>query len=188
MPAASPFVVRKAAVLGAGVMGAQIAAHLVNANVPAVLYELPAKEGDPNGNVLKAIDNLRRLEPSPLASRGESGLHRGGELRPAPRPAEGVRSRHRGDLRADGLEGRSLPESRAAPRRARDLREQHLRALDQQARGILPGGSAQSILRRALLQSAALHASRRADPGGGHRRRDTRRPREDSWSRRSARA
>ena len=34
MPAASPFVVRKAAVLGAGVMGAQIAAHLVNANVP----------------------------------------------------------------------------------------------------------------------------------------------------------
>ena len=59
-----PFIVRKAAVLGAGVMGAQIAAHLVNANVPALLYELPAKEGDPNGNVSKAIDNLRRLEPS----------------------------------------------------------------------------------------------------------------------------
>jgi len=68
MPSASPFVVRKAAVLGAGVMGAQIAAHLVNANVPAVLYELPAKEGDPNGNVLKAIENLKRLEPSPLAT------------------------------------------------------------------------------------------------------------------------
>ena len=67
MPAASPFVVRKAAVLGAGVMGAQITAHLVNANMTAVLYELPAKDGDPNGNVLKAIDNLRRLEPSPLA-------------------------------------------------------------------------------------------------------------------------
>ena len=63
-----PFLVRKAAVLGAGVMGAQIAAHLVNANVPVLLYELPAKEGDPNGNVLKAIENLRRLEPSPLAT------------------------------------------------------------------------------------------------------------------------
>ena len=49
-------------------MGAQIAAHLVNANVPAVLYELPAKEGDPNGNVRRAIDNLRKLEPGPLAS------------------------------------------------------------------------------------------------------------------------
>jgi len=62
----SPFLVRKAAVLGAGVMGAQIAAHLVNANVEAVLFELPAKEGDPNGNVRKAIENLKKLEPSPL--------------------------------------------------------------------------------------------------------------------------
>ena len=74
MAAASPFIVRKAAVLGAGVMGAQIAAHLVNANVSAVLYELPAKEGDPNGNVLKAIDNLKKLEPSPLASSARAGL------------------------------------------------------------------------------------------------------------------
>jgi 3-hydroxyacyl-CoA dehydrogenase len=74
MAGATPFVVRKAAVLGAGVMGAQIAAHLVNANVPAVLYELPAKEGDPNGNVLKAIENLKKLEPSPLASAGRAGL------------------------------------------------------------------------------------------------------------------
>jgi 3-hydroxyacyl-CoA dehydrogenase len=66
--------VRKAAVLGAGVMGAQIAAHLVNANVAAVLYELPAKEGDPNGNVAKAIDNLRRLEPSPLSVAAKAGF------------------------------------------------------------------------------------------------------------------
>ncbi|MBM3344826.1 MAG: 3-hydroxyacyl-CoA dehydrogenase family protein, partial [Betaproteobacteria bacterium] len=65
---ASPFCVRKAAVLGAGVMGAQIAAHLANANVEAVLFELAAKEGGANGNVLKAIDNLKRLEPSPLAT------------------------------------------------------------------------------------------------------------------------
>ena len=39
-------IVKKAAVLGAGVMGAQIAAHLANANVPVVLFDLPAKEGD----------------------------------------------------------------------------------------------------------------------------------------------
>src|SRR4029079_19503322 len=74
MPTASPFVVRKAAVLGAGVMGAQIAAHLVNANVPAVLYELPPKEGDPNGNVLNALANLKKLEPSPLASAARASL------------------------------------------------------------------------------------------------------------------
>lgn len=59
--------VRKAAVLGAGVMGAQIAAHFVNAGVPVVLFELAAIEGDPNANVRKAIDGLRKLDPSPLA-------------------------------------------------------------------------------------------------------------------------
>ena len=63
-----PFYIRKAAVLGAGVMGAQIAAHLVNARVPTMLFELPAKDGDPNRNVLKAVENLKRLEPSPLAA------------------------------------------------------------------------------------------------------------------------
>ncbi|MCC7483361.1 MAG: 3-hydroxyacyl-CoA dehydrogenase/enoyl-CoA hydratase family protein [Burkholderiales bacterium] len=74
MAAASPFIVRKAAVLGAGVMGAQIAAHLVNANVAAMLYELPAKEGDPNGNAAKAIENLKRLEPGPLATSSRAGF------------------------------------------------------------------------------------------------------------------
>lgn len=65
----SPLLIRKVAVLGAGVMGAQIAAHLINARVPVLLFELAAKEGDPNGNVLKAIANLKKLEPSPLATR-----------------------------------------------------------------------------------------------------------------------
>src|SRR6476646_11457905 len=76
MPSTRSFMVRKAAVLGAGVMGAQIAAHLVNANVEALLFELPAKEGDPNGNVLKAIDNLKKLEPSPLAVARKAGTIR----------------------------------------------------------------------------------------------------------------
>jgi 3-hydroxyacyl-CoA dehydrogenase len=61
--------VKKAAVLGAGVMGAQIAAHLANANVPVVLFDLPAKEGDRNGIVRKALDGLKKLEPAPLATR-----------------------------------------------------------------------------------------------------------------------
>ncbi len=64
----SNFIVRKAAVLGAGVMGAQIAAHLANAETPVVLFDLAAKDGDPNGIVKKAIDGLKKLEPSPLAT------------------------------------------------------------------------------------------------------------------------
>ena len=60
------FNVRQVAVLGAGVMGAQIAAHLVNVNVPVVLFDLPAKEGPKNAIAAKAIDNLKKLKPAPL--------------------------------------------------------------------------------------------------------------------------
>ena len=59
--------IRKAAVLGAGVMGAQIAAHLTNANVETVLFDLPAKDGPKSGIALKAIENLKKLSPAPLA-------------------------------------------------------------------------------------------------------------------------
>ncbi|GGK06551.1 3-hydroxyacyl-CoA dehydrogenase/enoyl-CoA hydratase family protein [Luteimonas terricola] len=61
--------VRRAAVLGAGVMGAQIAAHLTNAGVDTVLFDLPAKEGEPNGVVNRAIASLGKLSPAPLASK-----------------------------------------------------------------------------------------------------------------------
>src|SRR5882672_430593 len=60
------FQVRKVAVLGAGVMGAQIAAHLVNCNVPVVLFDLPAKDGPKNGIVAKAVEGLKKLKPAPL--------------------------------------------------------------------------------------------------------------------------
>ena len=62
--------IRKAAVLGAGVMGAQIAAHLTNAGVETVLFDLPAKEGPKSGIALKAIANLKKLSPAPLAEPG----------------------------------------------------------------------------------------------------------------------
>ncbi len=62
------FVIRKVAVLGAGVMGAQIAAHLVNANVETLLFDLPAKEGEPNGIVNKALEGLKKLDPAPVSS------------------------------------------------------------------------------------------------------------------------
>jgi 3-hydroxyacyl-CoA dehydrogenase len=60
------FNIRKVAVLGAGVMGAQIAAHLVNCRVPVILFDLAAKDGPKNGIALKAIDGLKKLKPAPL--------------------------------------------------------------------------------------------------------------------------
>ncbi|VVD62847.1 3-hydroxyacyl-CoA dehydrogenase [Pandoraea communis] len=67
-----PLIVRKVAVLGAGVMGAQIAAHLVNAKVPVVLFDLPAKEGPKNGIVTRAIDGLKKLSPAPFADKADA--------------------------------------------------------------------------------------------------------------------
>ena len=68
------FNVRKVAVLGAGVMGAQIAAHLVNCKVPVVLFDLPAKEGPKNGIVTKAIEGLKKLKPAPLGVPEDAAL------------------------------------------------------------------------------------------------------------------
>ncbi len=70
----SRFQVRKVAVLGAGVMGAQIAAHLVNVKVPVVLFDLPAKEGPKNGIVTKAVEGLKKLKPSPLGVPEDAAL------------------------------------------------------------------------------------------------------------------
>jgi 3-hydroxyacyl-CoA dehydrogenase len=68
------FNVRKVAVLGAGVMGAQIAAHLVNVKVPVVLFDLPAKDGPKNGIVTKAVENLKKLKPAPLGIAEDAAL------------------------------------------------------------------------------------------------------------------
>lgn len=65
---AARFHIRKVAVCGAGVMGAQIAAHCVNAGVPVVLFDLPAKDGDKNGIAKRAIVQLAKLNPAPLGT------------------------------------------------------------------------------------------------------------------------
>jgi 3-hydroxyacyl-CoA dehydrogenase len=68
------FIVKKVAVLGAGVMGAQIAAHCINAKVPVVLFDLPAKEGAKNGIVQRAIENLKKLNPAPFGNKDDAAL------------------------------------------------------------------------------------------------------------------
>ncbi len=56
------FYVRKVAVLGAGVMGAQIAAHFANASVSVVLFDLKTNL------VETSLKNLQKLNPKPFAS------------------------------------------------------------------------------------------------------------------------
>lgn len=74
------FIVKKVAVLGAGVMGAQIAAHCINAKVPVVLFDLPAKPEHVSGGqsknsiVLRAIENLKKLSPTPFGNKDDASL------------------------------------------------------------------------------------------------------------------
>ena len=78
----SRFNVKKVAVLGAGVMGAQIAVHLVNLKVPVILFDLAyqSKEGTPvlpggkNAIVIKAVEGLKKLKPAPLGVPEDANL------------------------------------------------------------------------------------------------------------------
>ena len=72
----SHFLVKQVAILGAGVMGAQIAAHLVNVGVPVVLFDLPAREGPKNGIVTRAVEGLKKLKPAPLGVPQDAALIR----------------------------------------------------------------------------------------------------------------
>jgi len=62
--------IRKAVVLGAGTMGAQVAAHLVTAGIDVVLLDIVPKGLDEGADrsllAHKAIAGLRKLKPSPL--------------------------------------------------------------------------------------------------------------------------
>jgi 3-hydroxyacyl-CoA dehydrogenase len=72
--------IRQVAVLGAGVMGAQIAAHCINNKVPVILFDLPAKPGadgkpvSKNAISEKAIANLKKLKPAPLGLTNDADL------------------------------------------------------------------------------------------------------------------
>jgi 3-hydroxyacyl-CoA dehydrogenase len=63
--------VRRVAVLGAGVMGSQIAAHFANAHIPVVLFEqAPAAAPDPREPARRAIAAVAQQRPAPLGAPG----------------------------------------------------------------------------------------------------------------------
>ena len=52
--------IEKVAVLGAGVMGAQIAGHFANAGIPALLFDINQELAQ------KGADGLTKMKPAPL--------------------------------------------------------------------------------------------------------------------------
>lgn len=59
---------RRAAVLGAGTMGAQIAAHLANAGLEVDLMDMAPDEGDPNDIVADGFGKATKMSPDPFFS------------------------------------------------------------------------------------------------------------------------
>ncbi|AWK88893.1 3-hydroxyacyl-CoA dehydrogenase/enoyl-CoA hydratase family protein [Azospirillum thermophilum] len=58
--------IERAAVIGAGVMGAGIAAHFANAGIPVVLLDIPAKEGDRSAIAKGAVQKMLKTDPAPF--------------------------------------------------------------------------------------------------------------------------
>ena len=58
--------IRKVGVLGAGTMGAQIAAHLANAGIPSVLLDLPQDGRDKSALARAALKRMTKMKPPPF--------------------------------------------------------------------------------------------------------------------------
>ena len=61
-----PHKIRKAAVLGAGTMGAAIAAHLANAGIPTLLLDIAAEGDDKNAIVRKGWERVLKSKPAAM--------------------------------------------------------------------------------------------------------------------------
>ncbi|KJV08955.1 3-hydroxyacyl-CoA dehydrogenase [Elstera litoralis] len=72
--------VQKACVIGAGVMGASIAAHIANAGIPVLLLDIAAKEGDKTAITKGAIEKLLKADPAPLMHKDAAKLITPGNL------------------------------------------------------------------------------------------------------------
>ncbi|OAH58375.1 3-hydroxyacyl-CoA dehydrogenase [Domibacillus aminovorans] len=73
--------IQKAAVIGSGVMGSGIAAHLANVGIPSILLDVVPENAE-NRNVLSesAIQKLFKQKPAPLVSKQNAALITAGNL------------------------------------------------------------------------------------------------------------
>jgi 3-hydroxyacyl-CoA dehydrogenase len=73
--------IEKAAVIGAGVMGSGIAAHIANAGVPVLLLDIvPAGVNDRNALAAGAIARMLKTDPAPFMSKAKAKLVTPGNL------------------------------------------------------------------------------------------------------------
>ncbi len=73
--------IKKVCVIGAGVMGAGIAAQVANAGIPVLLLDILPREGDDRDAVAKgAVAKMLKTEPAPFMSKGAAKLVETGNI------------------------------------------------------------------------------------------------------------
>jgi len=72
--------IQRIAVLGAGTMGARIAAHISTAGHPVLLLDLASSTGDRNGIAAKALDSLKKSKPAAFTGTSSAALIRIGNF------------------------------------------------------------------------------------------------------------
>ncbi len=168
----------KAAVVGAGTMGGEIAQTIASAGIPVMLKDIERATRRRRAGKAREVT---RAQVDRLVERGSSRASRPTRRRPRSLariiPATVVRGvrrrglRHRGGTRADGDQAGRLRRARRGHAGSRDPRLEHLVAVDHRAR---PGhDAARAGARLPLLLPGVGHAADR-----GHRGRATR-PRGD---------
>ena len=61
--------IKRVAVIGAGVMGAGIAAHVANAGIPVILLDIVPKDGTDRDAIAKgAVEKMLKTDPAPFMS------------------------------------------------------------------------------------------------------------------------
>jgi len=66
--------IKKVAVIGAGTMGAGIAAQVANAGFPVVLLDIVPKEGDRNAIAAGAVKRMHKTRPAPYMAKRAAKL------------------------------------------------------------------------------------------------------------------
>lgn len=68
------YAIRRVGVLGAGTMGARIAAHVANAGIPVLLLDLAATSPNRNAIAAQALDALKKTKPAAFADSSAARL------------------------------------------------------------------------------------------------------------------
>ena len=176
--------IEKAAVLGAGTMGARIAAHLANAGIPCFLLDIVPTELKPR----RAAQGLTLAIPAVRNRIVRAGLEAAKKSRPAafftpetaaPRsPPEISTTTSPGARQADWIieavaenleiKRKLFERVEARPQSRHDRHHQHLRpARFVRSPKDTPTDFQQPLGRHAFFQSAALHEARRTDSRSG---------------------